>query len=189
MLQLLLAWMALARLTSAQPTPVNASSCTCPQKTLVNVDFLGLGYDVIFGNPHSDGNDPGFRQQIMSLSYDQRQLSAHGKWFVPDGTHALRTLMCSYKRRLYCSSRHAKIPEFAVGGCVDERSGERTTVVSELQREHLVQAGGTRNIRIQVIIHGNSSEVLAVSSVDRFVCAIHRHAKSGKCSSLATDNK
>jgi len=32
----------------------------CRQK-LINIDFLGIGYDAIQGNPQSDLEDPGFR--------------------------------------------------------------------------------------------------------------------------------
>ena len=37
------------------PVPVE-----CLQK-LTNIDFLGIGYDAIQGNPQSDLEDPGFR--------------------------------------------------------------------------------------------------------------------------------
>jgi hypothetical protein len=37
--------------------------------TLSNIDFLGLGYDAFLGNPNNDLYDPGFRENIMQLTY------------------------------------------------------------------------------------------------------------------------
>jgi hypothetical protein len=41
-----------------------------PQK-LVNIDFIGRGYDVFYGNPQSNQADPGFRDPILALTYDK----------------------------------------------------------------------------------------------------------------------
>jgi hypothetical protein len=38
---------------------------------LTNIDYIGLGYDVIIGNPHSDLYDRGFKQSVMELTYQQ----------------------------------------------------------------------------------------------------------------------
>ena len=37
---------------------------------LENVGYLGAGYDIVFGNPHTSLNlfDPGFRQKIYDLT-------------------------------------------------------------------------------------------------------------------------
>jgi hypothetical protein len=34
-----------------------------------NIDYIGLGYDIILGNPHNTLHDPGFQQKVMVLSY------------------------------------------------------------------------------------------------------------------------
>ncbi len=41
-----------------------------PQK-LVNIDFVGRGYDVFYGNPQSNQADPGFRDPILALTYEK----------------------------------------------------------------------------------------------------------------------
>jgi hypothetical protein len=47
---------------------------------LTNIDYIGLGYDVIMGNPHSDLYDRGFKQSVMELTYQQvRRLFLIGK--------------------------------------------------------------------------------------------------------------
>ena len=41
------------------------------QTKLTNVDFLGLGYDAVYGNPHFDLHDPGFRDAVFKLQYNE----------------------------------------------------------------------------------------------------------------------
>jgi hypothetical protein len=36
---------------------------------LTNIDYIGVGYDVITGNPHG-GEDPGFKQPVFELTYN-----------------------------------------------------------------------------------------------------------------------
>jgi len=36
---------------------------------LVNIDFIGRGYDIFLGNPQADIVDPGFRQAVMDITY------------------------------------------------------------------------------------------------------------------------
>jgi hypothetical protein len=36
---------------------------------LTNIDYIGIGYDVIMGNPHST-EDPGFKQPVFELTYN-----------------------------------------------------------------------------------------------------------------------
>ena len=38
---------------------------------LTNIDYIGLGYDAVQGNPHDDLRDPGFREAIMKLTYNE----------------------------------------------------------------------------------------------------------------------
>jgi hypothetical protein len=67
------------------------------QKKLSNIDFLGLGYDLIYGNPHSDLHDPGFRDAVLRLEYDHHLTSSDGKWLVPDNVEAVQTFGCGYE--------------------------------------------------------------------------------------------
>jgi hypothetical protein len=67
------------------------------QPKLTNIDYLGLGYDAIYGNPHSDLHDPGFREAVFRLDYTQQSVSSDGKWLVPDDVQALQTFGCGYE--------------------------------------------------------------------------------------------
>jgi len=64
----------LVGLVSAQNTP--------------GFQFLGFGYDALYGNPKStegDG-DPGFRTNIFTFTNNDKQMTQDGKWQVPDKT-------------------------------------------------------------------------------------------------------
>ena len=37
---------------------------------LINVNFVGKGYDIFLGNPQADIVDPGFRQPVAQITYD-----------------------------------------------------------------------------------------------------------------------
>ena len=43
---------------------------TAKPPTLTNIDFLGRGYDVYRGNPHSDSMDLGFQSKVIDLTYN-----------------------------------------------------------------------------------------------------------------------
>jgi hypothetical protein len=45
------------------------STCLAAEK-LQNIDYLGMGYDVLKGDPHADLKDPGFRLPAVKLTYD-----------------------------------------------------------------------------------------------------------------------
>ena len=46
--------------------PISGTNLT----KLVNIDYLGTGYDVIVGDPHANEIDPGFRLSVVQLSYN-----------------------------------------------------------------------------------------------------------------------
>eukprot|EP00928_Gymnodinium_smaydae_P006771 TRINITY_DN12413_c0_g2_i1.p1 TRINITY_DN12413_c0_g2~~TRINITY_DN12413_c0_g2_i1.p1 ORF type:complete len:475 (-),score=64.87 TRINITY_DN12413_c0_g2_i1:86-1510(-) len=50
--------------------------------------FLGYGYDALYGNPRSTtGNgDPGFRTNVFKFTQNDGQKTTDGKWDVPDKT-------------------------------------------------------------------------------------------------------
>jgi hypothetical protein len=66
------------------------------QRKIPNIDFLGAGYDVFLGNPRSKSRDPGFRGEILALSYAKETSSGDGKWLIPDNVRFLEELSCSY---------------------------------------------------------------------------------------------
>jgi hypothetical protein len=70
------------------------------QSTFPNIGYLGSGYDVVFGNPHSTdssgGIDPGFRSSVFELSnYSLGLLTPDQKYKVPNGVTAETCTMCS----------------------------------------------------------------------------------------------
>jgi hypothetical protein len=38
---------------------------------LANIDYVGRGYDVFYGNPQAQTSDPGFREAAVDLTYDK----------------------------------------------------------------------------------------------------------------------
>jgi len=68
----------------------------CQQK-LINIDYLGVGYDAIQGNPQNDIEDPGFKQSIFPLEYSMNVVTADGRFLIPDNTEAYQTTTCGYQ--------------------------------------------------------------------------------------------
>jgi len=66
------------------------------QTTLPNVAYVGSGYNLLLGNPHSFTGkiDPGFEEPIFQLTYKERSHIAPGSWIVPDNTSALEIHNC-----------------------------------------------------------------------------------------------
>jgi sporozoite microneme protein 2 len=62
-----------------------------------NIDFLGSGYNIMFGNPHTRSADPGFTSSpVLNLSnYDQRQQTADGRYLLPNGINVRALPACS----------------------------------------------------------------------------------------------
>ena len=55
------------------------STCLSAVVKLNNIDYAGVGYDILVGNPHSDLYDPGFKQPVFDLTYNQVRV---GELFV-----------------------------------------------------------------------------------------------------------
>jgi len=66
-------------------------------KKLLNIDYLGIGYDAIQGNPHSDLEDPGFKQSIFPLEYTKYVITADGRYLIPDNTEAYQMMNCGFQ--------------------------------------------------------------------------------------------
>ena len=61
------------------------------------VDYLGLGYDLVHGNPHGSGRmmlDPGFRQPVRRMDYTENWRTRDGKYRTATGTYALPVKSC-----------------------------------------------------------------------------------------------
>ena len=66
-------------------------------KKLLNIDYLGIGYDAIQGNPQSDLEDPGFKQSIFPLEYTKYVVTADGRYLIPDNTEAYQMMNCGFQ--------------------------------------------------------------------------------------------
>jgi len=57
-------------------------------QTTPGFQFIGYGYDVLYGNPRSTQGegDPGFRTNIFDFTYEENAMTSDGKWKVPDKT-------------------------------------------------------------------------------------------------------
>lgn len=64
---------------------------------LLNIDYLGIGYDAIQGNPQTDLEDPGFKQSIFPLEYTKNVVTADGRFVIPDNTEAYQMKNCGYQ--------------------------------------------------------------------------------------------
>ena len=66
-------------------------------ETYPGVDYLGLGYDAIHGNP--DGSDElsiddGFRQPVRKASYSGVTVTRDNRYLTPDGSYATPLSSC-----------------------------------------------------------------------------------------------
>ena len=41
-------------------------------RKLTNIDYIGTGYDLVAGNPHSNLHDPGFKRSVIDLTYAEK---------------------------------------------------------------------------------------------------------------------
>ena len=69
----------------------------CVARRLINIDYLGIGYDAVQGNPQSDLEDPGFKQSIFPLEYTKGTVTADGRFLIPDNTEAYQLMSCGYQ--------------------------------------------------------------------------------------------
>ena len=76
---------------------VRLIECSQSPKTMVSIDFIGLGYDVVKGNPHSNLYDPGFRRAVVEITYNKESKSSDNQWLVPDNVQVLQARSCDYK--------------------------------------------------------------------------------------------
>ena len=72
---------------------------TAERPRFPNIGYLGSGYNIYKGNPHSTrGLDPGFTfNNLYKFTYDNGQTTADGRYSIPDGTHADKSPVCSFE--------------------------------------------------------------------------------------------
>jgi len=65
-------------------------------KIMPNIRYLGKGYNILRGNPHSfDGKiDPGYAESILDLTYSEGLRVEQDSWIIPDGTDGVDVRAC-----------------------------------------------------------------------------------------------
>jgi len=63
---------------------------------LPNIDYLGMSYDVVKGNPDNNFNDPGFLFSVVKFRWSNLTTS-DGKYKVPDKVQGLQIKSCGYQ--------------------------------------------------------------------------------------------
>jgi hypothetical protein len=54
-----------------------------PVVSYPNIGFIGRGYDIVEANPDTTkGTDPGFRDNVLELTFDQRRFSGSLRFFA-----------------------------------------------------------------------------------------------------------
>jgi len=61
-----------------------------------NARFLGMGYNVIKGNPDNNEFDPGFTYGIMNFTWENNDKTSDGKYRVPDSVQAMQAQSCGF---------------------------------------------------------------------------------------------
>ena len=68
----------------------------CAASRFPNAQFLGMGYNVLEGNPDNNLHDPGFTFPVLELKWTKNSMTSDGKYQVPDYVQGLQTKSCSY---------------------------------------------------------------------------------------------
>jgi len=80
----------------------NATATAGLQQMPPNIEYLGLGYDLIFGNPHGGARgelDPGFAQRVIALNNGDglnTQTAGSMEYMVPYGVEIKSKFSCHY---------------------------------------------------------------------------------------------
>ena len=57
--------------------------------------YVGVGYDLLFGNPLSDHVDPGFMHPIFKWTYDQNKILGDN-FLIPDQLGSSQLSACTF---------------------------------------------------------------------------------------------
>ena len=63
-------------------------------------EYIGLGYNVLTGNPFTNHIDEGFKSEIFQMDYSKNQRTEDGKYLIPDFTHSAQTISCSLESKV-----------------------------------------------------------------------------------------
>ena len=58
--------------------------------------YIGLGYNLVTGNPLGDTIDTGFSHPIFKVNYDKGQHTQDNRYLVPDGVSSRIMSSCSF---------------------------------------------------------------------------------------------
>jgi len=68
---------------------------------LPNVGYLGMGYNIVKGNPDNQFKDPGFRFPVLNITtYQENSLTSDGKYSIPDHVQAMQLSSCGFQRKV-----------------------------------------------------------------------------------------
>ena len=71
------------------------------------IDWLGVGYDIVKGNPEGDKNtllDPGYRIPVAELKWDQDRTTRDVRELQPVNGYAFREIACARSQKATTSS-------------------------------------------------------------------------------------
>ena len=84
--------------------------------------FIGVGYNLVLGNPKADRVDPGFGQPVFQLTYSQNQKTDDNLFLIPDGATTRNQQSCSYQSKTSQYTGRAKIFWIYYFCCVNNNS-------------------------------------------------------------------
>lgn len=119
------------------------------QTPLPSIEYFGLGYDILLGNPHAFNgrSDQGFRHPVLKQTYTQNHTIGLNSWLVPDNTFAFPVHACSSefssdvirgKRSYYDSVKSSVEANFPLWGAAFSASTEYKQVQSGTSIENSV---------------------------------------------------
>lgn len=62
--------------------------------------YVGKGYNILIGNPSSEGIDPGFQHEVLEFTYNKNVTTEDGKYLLPDGVSHRKTTACSFSTEI-----------------------------------------------------------------------------------------
>jgi len=57
---------------------------------------LGMGYNLIKGDPSNNNHDPGFAFQVIRFTWNNHEMESGHKYEIPDHIQALQSKSCNF---------------------------------------------------------------------------------------------